>query len=85
MIEGTGPNISSPGAGPEGTKDGTVAESGRDSGPKLLALAEPTEAPAELCRPSDLCEEVRSVIGRLPPPRPLPVRSGRKSVEVREK
>lgn len=81
MMDGAGPKIYKPGGGPEGTKGATVAESGRDSNPKLLARAEWVDCPVELCRPSDLCDDDLSVIGWLP--RPLPVLNGRNSVDER--
>lgn len=62
MMEGTGPRMKRPGGGPiDGTKGGTVADKGRDSNMKLLARTECIDCPAELCLPSDLCEEDRSV------------------------
>ena len=82
MMDGVGPRINNPGGGPRGTNGATVADNGRDSKTKLLARAECVECPAELCLPSDLCDDVRSVIGWLP--KPLPVLVGRKSVDERE-
>jgi len=85
-MDGTGPKMNNPGGGPkgrpEGMKDGTVAESGRDSKPITLARAEWFDWPAELCLPSDLCDDERSVIGWLP--KALPVLMGKNSVEDRE-
>ena len=78
MIDGTGPRMKRPAGGPNGMKGGTVAESGRDSIPKLLARAEWVE----LCLPSDLWEEERSVMAWLP--NALPVLIGRKSADERD-
>ncbi len=62
IIEGTGPRMKRPGGGPvAGTNGGTVADKGRDSSTKLLARAEWVDCPAELCLPSDLCDDERSV------------------------
>jgi hypothetical protein len=63
MIDGTEPSTSSPGA-KFGVSIGLVPnpENGV-SIPMLFALPEVAECPAELARPSDFCEYVRSIIG----------------------
>ena len=66
MMDGTDPSTSRPGANP-GVSIGDVPKPENGvSMPRLFArpdVAECTDCPAELCRPSDFCEYVRSIMG----------------------
>ena len=77
MIDGSGPRSSKPGGGP--ILPGLSMAGDLGSKAKLFRRVEYAECPAELCRPSDLWEEERSTMGKLPSP--LPVRTGKNSLD----
>ena len=91
MIEGTEPRMNKPGGGRSISRGEFSCWSPMMklvSNPRLLVLPEGTECiectewPAELCLPSDLCDNERSVMGWLP--KPLLGRIGPNSPELRD-
>lgn len=76
MIEGNGPRMKRPGGGPAGVSAALATAEARASEPILFKRAECVE----LCRPSDRCEDVRSMSEGCEP-NALPDRMGKNSLD----